>query len=210
MLLALDTETTGLRPEDGHRLVEIGLCEISDRPDAFAFHSLINPDRPIPAEATAIHQISDAAVADAPRFADLADTLADILAGATVVIHNAAFDISFLDAAFAEAARALPRMTVICSYEAARAEFPDSRHSLNALCQRFDVATDTRTRHGALIDAQLLAQVWRRWKAQGTLLLTPGDRPALHAAPPAPAAATADPIAPTGELPKLSTRLLDF
>ena len=160
--IIFDTETTGLSPADGHRLVEIGCIELVNRIETGrTFHVYLNPDRPMPAEAEAIHGLSAMFLADKPRFADVVDDFLEFIAGAQLVAHNAMFDLGFLNAElkrcskppiFAE--RATDTLAI------ARTKFPGAKHSLDALCQRYDIDRSMRVHHGALLDAQLLAQVY--------------------------------------------------
>lgn len=160
--IIFDTETTGLSPADGHRLVEIGCVELVNRIESGrTFHVYLNPDRSMPAEAEAIHGLSAIFLADKPRFAEVVDDFLAFIAGAQLVAHNAMFDLGFLNAElkrcgkppiFAE--RATDTLAI------ARTRFPGAKHSLDALCQRYDIDRSMRVHHGALLDAQLLAQVY--------------------------------------------------
>ena len=160
--IIFDTETTGLSPADGHRLVEIGCIELVNRIETGrTFHVYLNPDRTMPAEAEAIHGLSALFLADKPRFSEVVDDFLEFIAGAQLVAHNAMFDLGFLNAElkrcskppiFAE--RATDTLAI------ARTRFPGAKHSLDALCQRYDIDRSMRVHHGALLDAQLLAQVY--------------------------------------------------
>lgn len=160
--IIFDTETTGLSPADGHRLVEIGCVELVNRIETGrTFHVYLNPDRTMPAEAEAIHGLSAMFLADKPRFPEVVEDFLEFIAGAHLVAHNAMFDLGFLNAElkrcgkppiFAE--RATDTLAI------ARTKFPGAKHSLDALCQRYDIDRSMRVHHGALLDAQLLAQVY--------------------------------------------------
>jgi DNA polymerase-3 subunit epsilon len=162
----LDTETTGLSPEAGDRIVEIGCLEMIDRRrTGNDKHYYLNPERPSSEGAAKVHGLTDEFLADKPRFAEIADELLAYLAGAEVVIHNAAFDVGFLDA---ESQRlGLPRLaglvlSITDTLLMARNLFPGKSNSLDALCKRLDVDNTHRTLHGAMLDAGLLAEVYVR------------------------------------------------
>jgi DNA polymerase-3 subunit epsilon len=160
--IVLDTETTGLDPADGHRIVEIGAVELFNHlPTGRSFHEYINPGRPMPAEAEAIHGLDDAFLADKPPFAAVADAFAGFIAEARLVIHNAAFDLRFLNAELARLGRdPIAEARVVDTLAMARARFPGAPASLDALCRRFGVDTSAREKHGALLDSELLAAVY--------------------------------------------------
>ena len=159
--VTLDFETTGLYPERGDRIVEIGAVEITGRRVGEAFHTLVNPERPIPEEVVRIHGITDEKVKDAPRFAEVVDQLLAFLDGATLVIHNASFDLKFLHAELARAGRPFPEdAPVVDTLSYARKKHPGERNSLDALCDRYGIDRSARTLHGALLDARLLAEVF--------------------------------------------------
>ncbi len=162
-LIMLDTETTGLSPLHGDRMVEIGAIRVSRRKirKDNVFHYRLNPGRPIPEEVVRIHGISDADVKDAPRFAEVAEAFLSFIAGATLVIHNAPFDLGFLMNELRLAK--LPGMAqapTIDSLGFARKKHPGQRNSLDALCDRYHIDRSRRTLHGALLDAELLAEVY--------------------------------------------------
>jgi DNA polymerase-3 subunit epsilon len=162
-LVILDTETTGLSPTRGDRMVEIGCVEVSRRhiQRNNSFHHLINPGRPIPEEVVRIHGISDADVVGKPSFADIAGDFIEFIEGATLVIHNAAFDLGFIMNELQLAG--LPNIheiPVLDSLSLARSRHPHQRNNLDALCDRYDVDRSHRTKHGALLDAELLAEVY--------------------------------------------------
>jgi len=172
----LDTETTGLAVKDGHRIIEIGALEIvSRRVTARNLHHYLNPERASDDGALAVHGLSDEFLSDKPRFAAIADELLAFVAGAEVIIHNAAFDLEFLDAELARLGR--PPFAAHCAaitdtLKLARELHPGKRNSLDALCERYQVSNAHRTLHGALLDARLLAEVYLAMtRGQDTLLM---------------------------------------
>jgi DNA polymerase III subunit epsilon len=160
--IVLDTETTGLDPSDGHRLVEIGCVELINRiPSGQTFHSHFNPQRGMPAEAFAVHGLSDDFLKDKVFFAEVADELIVFLGDAPLVIHNAAFDIGFLNAELERAGRPLlARERLIDTLLIARRKHPGGSNRLDDLCARYAIDNSRRTKHGALLDAELLAEVY--------------------------------------------------
>jgi len=163
--VVLDTETTGLEAELGHRIIEIGCIElVNRRPTGRSFHRYLNPERDIEAAALAVHGISRDALAREPRFIDIADELLAFIADAELVIHNAAFDIGFLDAELARAPGPLRTIAslarVLDTLVLARQLHPGQRNNLDALCKRYRVDNSNRELHGALLDARLLADVY--------------------------------------------------
>jgi DNA polymerase-3 subunit epsilon len=161
--IVLDTETTGLEPSDGHRVIEIACVELFDRrPTGRNFHRYLNPDREIDAGAIQVHGLTADFLADKPRFPDVADEFVEFVEGAELLIHNAPFDVGFLDAEFALMGR--PGIETVCpvtdTLAMARELHPGKRNSLDALCERYQVDNSRRSLHGALLDAQLLADVW--------------------------------------------------
>jgi DNA polymerase-3 subunit epsilon len=160
--IVLDTETTGLDPEAGDRLVEIGAVELFNQmPTGRTFHRYINPQRDVPAEAVAVHGLTAAFLADKPVFAAVAAEFAEFLGDARLVIHNAAFDIKFLNAELGWAGLpAVPWARAVDTLELARRRFPGAVNSLDALCRRFGVDNSSREKHGALLDSELLAEVY--------------------------------------------------
>ena len=172
----LDTETTGLSPESGDRIVEIGCIEmVNRRLTGETRHVYLNPERKGSEEATKIHGLTDAFLADKPRFAEVADDLLGFLAGAEVIIHNAAFDVGFLNGELKRLRRA-PFHTVAAKVTdtllMAREMFPGKANSLDALCRRLEVDNTHRTLHGALLDAGLLAEVYiRLTRGQDSLVI---------------------------------------
>ena len=160
--IVFDTETTGLSPRDGHRLVEIGCIEIINRyPTGQVFHKYLNPERDMPFEAFEIHGLSSDFLKDKPLFADVADEFEAFISGAQLVAHNAGFDIGFINAEFARVGKPPVSMDkVIDTVVLARRKFPGAKASLDALCSRFGVDNSKRTKHGALLDAEILAEVY--------------------------------------------------
>jgi DNA polymerase III subunit epsilon len=160
----LDTETTGLNPATGDRVIEIGCVEVIDRRlTDRTFHYYINPERDIDAGAFAVHGLSREFLSDKPVFGSIVDQLIEFVDGAEIVIHNAAFDLGFLDNEFALLKRPPFRSLaskIIDTLLDARQMFPGKRNSLDALCERFSISNEHRTLHGALLDAQLLAEVY--------------------------------------------------
>jgi DNA polymerase-3 subunit epsilon len=160
----LDTETTGLNAATGDRIIEIGCVElINRRLSNRTFHRYINPEREIDAGAYAVHGLSREFLADKPLFAHIADELMEFLADAEIIIHNAPFDLGFLESEFNRLKRASFKAqlsNVIDTLVDARQMFPGKRNSLDALCDRFAISNEHRTLHGALLDAQLLSEVY--------------------------------------------------
>jgi len=175
--VVLDTETTGLEVESGHRVIEIGCIELIDRrPSGREFHRYLNPERIIDAGAVAVHGITDDFLRDKPRFAEIAEELVAFIAGAELLIHNAAFDIAFLDSELQRAGGTLGRVadhaTVVDTLALARQKYPGQKNTLDALCKRLGVDNSHREVHGALLDAHLLADVWvAMTMGQGALAL---------------------------------------
>jgi DNA polymerase-3 subunit epsilon len=163
-LLILDTETTGLDPKLGHRIIEIAAVEVVDRRlTGRSVHYYVNPERDIDLGASDVHGLTWESLRDKPRFADIAAELVEFARGAQWVIHNAPFDLAFLDAEFERLA--LPMTAGLCesvvdTLALAREQFPGKKNSLDALCERFSVDNAHRTLHGALLDARLLAEVY--------------------------------------------------
>lgn len=160
--IVLDTETTGISPADGHRVVEIGAIELENHmPTGRVFHCYLNPERDMPAEAAAIHGLTLDFLKDKPLFASMAQEFADFIADATLVIHNASFDVGFLNAELAAVKRdAIDFGSVVDTLQIARRKHPMASNSLDALCRRYGVDNTKRTKHGALLDAELLAEVY--------------------------------------------------
>jgi DNA polymerase III subunit epsilon len=160
--IVLDTETTGLDPFQGHRLVEIGCIELFNRiPTGQTFHRYFNPERDMPEEAFAVHGLTDGFLKDKPLFADVVDELIAFLGEAPLVIHNAGFDIGFLNAEFERAGRPpITRERMVDTLLIARRKYPGGSNRLDDLCVRYAIDNSRRTKHGALLDAELLAEVY--------------------------------------------------
>ncbi|MCC7197944.1 MAG: DNA polymerase III subunit epsilon [Gammaproteobacteria bacterium] len=162
--IVLDTETTGLEHSQGHRVIEIGCVELlSRRPTGRTFHKYLCPDREVDPGALAVHGITNDFLATQPRFKDVADELLSFIDGAELVIHNATFDVGFLDAELkrlGREARVTQLCTVLDTLALARQMHPGQRNSLDALCKRYSVDNSRRDLHGALLDARILADVY--------------------------------------------------
>jgi DNA polymerase-3 subunit epsilon len=160
--IVLDTETTGLDPEQGDRLVEIGGVELFNHmPTGRTFHQYINPQRAMSAEAFAVHGLGDDFLRDKPVFSAIVDGFLDFVADAKLVIHNASFDMKFINAELSWVGRPpIPFGQAIDTLAIARQKFPGSPASLDALCRRFGIDNSSRTLHGALLDSQILAEVY--------------------------------------------------
>ncbi len=160
--IILDTETTGLDPASGDRVVEIGALELVNHlPTGRTFHVYINPERDMPAEAEAIHGLSSAFLKDKPVFAAIAEEFLGFIGDAILVIHNASFDVKFLNAELGFLNQpAIQPERVIDSLLLARQKHPGSAASLDALCRRYGIDNSKRTKHGALLDSELLAEVY--------------------------------------------------
>ena len=167
--IVLDTETTGMNQigahYEGHRIIEIGAVEVINRRlTGNNYHVYLKPDRLVDPEAFNVHGIADEFLLDKPDFAAVADGFIDYIRGAELVIHNASFDIGFMDYEFAKLGRNLPKTDTFCkitdSLALARRMFPGKRNSLDALCSRYEIDNTKRTLHGALLDAQILADVY--------------------------------------------------
>jgi DNA polymerase-3 subunit epsilon len=177
--IVLDTETTGLNPETGDRLIEIGCIELVARKlTGNNRHYYLNPGRSSSEEALRVHGISDEFLADKPRFEQIADELMEYLAGAEVIIHNAPFDVGFLNKELELAQRSALRSVVGSITDTlvmAKEMYPGKRNSLDALCDRLGVDNSSRTLHGALLDAELLAEVYiHLTRGQDALLIDMG------------------------------------
>lgn len=174
--IVLDTETTGLDPAQGHRVVEIACVELIHHvPTGREFQTYLDPERDMPEEAFRVHGLSTTFLTGKPRFAEIVERMFDFLGDARLVIHNAEFDLRFLNAELARIERApLLSERAIDTVALARRRFPGARASLDALCQRFAIDLSGRTEHGALIDAKLLARVY--------LELVGGRQPGLELA----------------------------
>ena len=163
-LIVLDTETTGIEPSEGHRIIEIGCTEIIDREitENNEYHQYIQPDRLV-GDSERIHGIKDSFLKDKPRFEEIVEEFLDYIQGATLVIHNAPFDLGFLNhelKLMGVDQRIEDQCEIIDSLELSKQQRPGTMHNLDALCRRFDIDASARTVHGALLDAQILAQVY--------------------------------------------------
>ncbi|WP_099458778.1 MULTISPECIES: DNA polymerase III subunit epsilon [unclassified Enterobacter] len=167
--IVLDTETTGMNQlgvhYEGHKIIEIGAVEVINRRlTGNNFHVYLKPDRLVDPEAFGVHGIADEFLLDKPTFADIADEFLDYIRGAELVIHNASFDIGFMDYEFSKLNRGIPKTETFCkitdSLALARKMFPGKRNSLDALCSRYEIDNSKRTLHGALLDSQILADVF--------------------------------------------------
>jgi DNA polymerase-3 subunit epsilon len=160
--IVLDTETTGLDPGQGHRLVELGCIELLNRiPTGAAFHAYLNPERDVPAEAFAIHGLSGDFLKEHKRFIEIADEFLAFIGDAPLVIHNASFDHAFLCAELRRADRALiARERLVDTLLLARRKHPAGPNRLDDLCARYGIDNSRRTKHGALLDAEILAEVY--------------------------------------------------
>jgi len=183
--IVLDTETTGLEPAEGHRIIELAALELHDRrATGRHFHRYVNPERGIDFAATEVHGLTLEDLADKPRFTEIADEFLDFVQGAELLIHNAEFDVAFLNAELERSGRA--RLETVCTISdtlaMARDMHPGKKNSLDALCERYAVDHSKRTLHGALLDAQLLADVWLAMtRGQETLdiVMAAADAPAM-------------------------------
>ncbi|MEC7303041.1 MAG: DNA polymerase III subunit epsilon [Pseudomonadota bacterium] len=160
--IVLDTETTGLDPKSGDRLVEIGCVELDNHlPTGRTYHQYVNPERDMPDEAFRVHGLSEAFLAKHPVFADIADAFLEFIGDADLVIHNASFDLGFINAELQRLGRAsVENRRAIDTVQIARGKYPGAQASLDALCRRFEIDLSARTKHGALLDAELLADVY--------------------------------------------------
>jgi DNA polymerase-3 subunit epsilon len=185
--IVLDTETTGLEPELGHRIIEIGCVElVNRRATGRTFHRYLNPEREIDDAALAVHGISRTDLDGQPRFAEIHAELLAFLADSELVIHNAEFDVAFLDAELARVTGEARRVASVCqvldTLALAREMHPGQRNSLDALCKRYEVDNSHRELHGALLDARILADVYLAMTGgQGALALTEASGPARAA-----------------------------
>jgi DNA polymerase-3 subunit epsilon len=160
--IVFDTETTGLDPFDGHRIVEIGCIELLNHiPTGLTFHRYLNPERDMPPEAFKVHGLSAEFLADKPRFEEIADELLTFFGDAHLIAHNASFDFSFLSAEFDRIKRIGPtNERLIDTIALARRKHSAGPYSLDALCLRYGIDNSRRTKHGALLDAEILAEVY--------------------------------------------------
>src|SRR5882762_1719213 len=160
--IVLDTETTGLDPYQGHRLIEIGCIELVNRiPSGQSFHRYLNPERDVPSEAAAIHGLSSEFLKDKPFFAEIVDDLVAFIGDAPLVAHNALFDLAFLNAELERVGKTLvPRERLVDTLLLARRKYPGAPNRLDDLCTRYGIDNSRRTKHGALLDAEILAEVY--------------------------------------------------
>ena len=160
--IILDTETTGLDPSQGHRIVEIGAVELVNHiPTGRTFHAYVNPERDMPREAEAVHGLTNSVLSDKPLFSAVAGQLAEFLADSRIVIHNASFDIAFLNSELAYIGHpAVQPGRVVDTLHLARQRHPLGPNSLDALCKRYGIDNSRRSKHGALLDSELLAEVY--------------------------------------------------
>ena len=177
--IVLDTETTGLEPDQGHRIIEIGAVELIDRQlTGKTFHTFLNPQREIDQGALQVHGIDADFLLDKPLFKDISEDFVAFIRDAEVVIHNAPFDVAFLDGELSRLPGSAPRISELCkvtdSLALARHKYPGQKNSLDALCRRFNVDNSARELHGALLDSQILAEVY---------LAMTGGQTALFASP---------------------------
>lgn len=183
--IVLDTETTGFDPDSGDRIVEIGALELIHHvPTGKSFHKYINPERDMPQSAFEVHGLSAEFLSDKPLFADVAGAFLEFAGDAPLVIHNASFDMKFLNAELGWVGREkLPLGRAIDTLLIARRKYPGAPASLDALCRRFGVDSSERTLHGALLDAQLLAEVYLELvggREPGLTLIEDDDAPSLQ------------------------------
>ena len=182
--IVLDTETTGLNPRDGHRIIEVACIEmINRRLTGRHLHKYVHPEREIDAGAQAVHGITLEFLADKPKFADIVDEFLDFIRGAQLIIHNAPFDLGFLNAELDRLGR-VPVNTVcagvIDTLKDAKEMHPGKRNSLDALCERYAIDNSGRTLHGALLDTELLAEVYLAMtRGQNSLMIEPDETPAV-------------------------------
>lgn len=177
--IVVDTETTGLDPSDGHRIIEIGCVELFDHvPTGNTFHHYLNPERLIPLEAQRVHGLTNEFLAEKPLFSAVAEELLEFFSDAPLVIHNASFDLKFINAELVRLSRPpISAARAIDTIEIAKAKLPGARYSLDELCKRFGIDLSNRTKHGALIDAELTARVYLELVGgrQAKLRLAPRD-----------------------------------
>lgn len=163
--IVLDTETTGLEPDQGHRIIEIGCVELNDRElTGRHYHVYINPQREVDDGAVEVHGITNEFLADKPLFADIAREFLEFIRGSDLLIHNAPFDVGFMDHEFAKLSADFPRTRDVCtvtdSLKMARKKHPGQKNNLDVLCRRYGIDNSKRELHGALLDAEILALVY--------------------------------------------------
>jgi DNA polymerase-3 subunit epsilon len=199
--IIVDTETTGLEPEQGHRIIEIGCVEVLNRrPSGKTFHRYIKPDREVDPGAMQVHGITNEFLANQPRFAEVVAELLEFIADAELIIHNAPFDVAFLDAELKRlpgpTRRIVEMCTILDTLALARKLHPGQRNNLDALCKRYSVDNSNREFHGALLDARILLDVYLAMTG-GQSTLTLGDATVSNAAT---AVEVSRAIRPQGEL----------
>ena len=185
--IVLDTETTGLEPSEGHRIIEIGCVELLNRRiTGNTYHQYIQPDRAIDPGATEVHGITSESLADKPRFADIAGEFLDFIKGAELIIHNAPFDVGFIDHEFRLLGKHFIPLAEYCSVvdtlAIARGQHPGQRNNLDALCRRYEIDNSQRDLHGALLDAEILADVYLTMTG-GQVSLSLDSRADMHGEP---------------------------
>jgi DNA polymerase-3 subunit epsilon len=160
--IVFDTETTGFEPSEGHRIVEVGCVELMDHfPTGRTLQFYLNPERDVPIETTRVHGLTGDFLADKPIFAHVVEEFLEFLGDAPLVIHNASFDIKFINAELKRVGHGpIPLARAVDTIEIAKRKFPGARYSLDELCKRFGVDLSARTKHGALLDAQLTAEIY--------------------------------------------------
>ena len=160
--IVFDTETTGFEPGDGHRIVEIGCVELIDHfPSGKSFQAYLNPERDVPIESQRVHGLSGEFLADKPLFAHIVEEFLEFVGDAVLVIHNASFDMKFINAELSRVGRpTLAMARTVDTIEIAKRKIPGARYSLDELCKRFSIDLTARSKHGALLDAELTAQVY--------------------------------------------------
>lgn len=178
--IVLDTETTGFEPADGHRIVEIGCVELVEHmPTGKTYRCYLNPERAVPVDSQRIHGLTDEFLADKPKFSDVVDDLLAFIGDSVLVIHNASFDLKFVNSELHRIGRPpIPYARTVDTIEIAKSKIPGARYSLDELCKRFGIDLTARTKHGALLDAELTSQVYMELLGgrQRKLSLSPIDR----------------------------------
>ena len=180
--IILDTETTGIDPKQGHRIIEIGCVEMIGRKlTGNNYHVYVNPQRVVEQEAINVHGITNEMLADKPLFSTIADEFLSFIQGAELVIHNAAFDVGFIDHEFALLKQGFPTVASCCgvvdTLALARKKHPGQKNNLDALCKRYFIDNSSRTLHGALLDAEILAEVYLAMTGGQTALMLGGSDP---------------------------------
>ena len=200
--IVFDTETTGFEPGDGHRIVEIGCVELVDHfPTGRTFQAYLNPERDVPIETTRVHGLTNEVLADKALFAHIVEDFLEFLGDAPLVIHNASFDIKFINAELKRTGHpAIPLSRATDTIEIAKRKVPGARYSLDELCKRFSIDLSARAKHGALLDAQLTAEVY--------LELIGGRQKGLMLAPAEIAAAAGEQVRAARQRPEKLTPLL--